>query len=89
MSAIIIINTLRLHTHGKTTCAELLAKYTAPNDEDVQLDILNKVTDYCGKKVTNHTLDEYVDPYQWTFYHSVFFAFTVCSTLGNKKLRHI
>lgn len=67
--------------------SELLSKYTAPNDEDVQHDILHKVTTYCGKKVTNHTLDKYVDPYQWTFYHSVFFAFTVCSTLGRSILK--
>lgn len=71
-----------------SVCAELLAKYTAPDDVDVQQDILRKVTTYCGKKVTNHTLDEYVDPYQWTFYHSVFFAFTVCSTLGMRAFAY-
>lgn len=35
--------------------------------------------------MTNYTLDEYEPPYQWTFYHSIFFAFTVCSTLGETK----
>lgn len=61
---------------------ELLTKYTSPENLDIQNYVLQEVSKYCGKPVTNHTLDEFVDPYLWDFYHSVFFAFTVCSTLG-------
>lgn len=64
------------------TFIDLLVKYTSPFDIRVQNAILGKLTTYCGKPVTNHTLDEFETPYQWTFYHSIFFAFTVCSTLG-------
>lgn len=61
---------------------ELLVEHASPDDAALQKVILSKISDYCGKPVTNHTLDEFEPPYQWTFYHSVFFAFTVCSTLG-------
>lgn len=61
---------------------ELLVKYTSPNDVNTQNEVLKKVSIYCKKPVTNHTLDKYVDPHVWSFYHSVFFSFTVCSTLG-------
>lgn len=61
---------------------EILVKYASPDNVDIQNDILQKVSTYCRKPVTNHTLDEFVPPYLWSFYHSVFFAFTVCSTLG-------
>lgn len=62
--------------------SDLLTKYTSPEDLDIQNYVLQEVSKYCGRPVTNHTLDEFVDPYLWDFYHSVFFAFTVCSTLG-------
>lgn len=61
---------------------ELLVEYASPGDLKIQNTILDKVTAYCGKPVTNYTLDEFETPYQWTFYHAVFFSFTVCSTLG-------
>ncbi|XP_075155041.1 open rectifier K[+] channel 1 [Haematobia irritans] len=47
-----------------------------------QNEVLERITDYCGKPVTDYRNDEYEVPYTWTFYHSFFFAFTVCSTVG-------
>lgn len=61
---------------------ELLTKYTAPNDTDTQDQVLSRVSDYCGKKVTNYTTDTHVEPLTWSFYHAFFFSFTVCSTVG-------
>ncbi|XP_020805058.1 open rectifier potassium channel protein 1 isoform X1 [Drosophila serrata] len=47
-----------------------------------QNEILDRITAYCGKPVTDYTKDEHDIPYTWTFYHAFFFAFTVCSTVG-------
>lgn len=47
-----------------------------------QNEVLERISDYCGKPVTDYRNDEYEIPYTWTFYHSFFFAFTVCSTVG-------
>ncbi|XP_046801514.1 open rectifier potassium channel protein 1 [Lucilia cuprina] len=47
-----------------------------------QNEILERITDYCGKPVTAHTADEGEPYFKWTFYHAFFFAFTVCSTVG-------
>ncbi|XP_061392527.1 open rectifier potassium channel protein 1, partial [Musca vetustissima] len=47
-----------------------------------QNEVLERISDYCGKPVTDYRNDEYEVPYTWTFYHSFFFAFTVCSTVG-------
>lgn len=66
--------------------AELLVSFTSPGDTHIQKDILNRLSSYCTKPVTNYKEDEFVNPYQWTFYHCVFFAFIVCSTLGNANL---
>lgn len=43
------------------------------------------VGDYCGRSVSNSTINP---PLAWSFYHAVFFSFTVCSTVGygNVKL---
>lgn len=62
--------------------SELLVSYASPDDIQIQKLILNRVSSYCNKPVTDYREDEYVKPYQWTFYHAVFFAFIVCSTLG-------
>lgn len=40
------------------------------------------MSDYCGKKVTDHKLDENEDPFKWTFYHSFYLSFIICSTIG-------
>lgn len=47
-----------------------------------QNDILDRITDYCGKPVTDPLKDDSEPYYKWTFYHAFFFAFTVCSTVG-------
>jgi hypothetical protein len=43
------------------------------------------VSDYCEQPVTHPSKDEYVPPYIWSFYHSFFFSFIVCSTVGKLK----
>ncbi|XP_055380306.1 open rectifier potassium channel protein 1 [Condylostylus longicornis] len=55
-------------------------------DDDIQNEVLGNITEYCGKKVTTVEPDEIQDPYKWDFYHSFFFAFTVCSTVGYGNL---
>uniref|UniRef100_A0A1B0GNB5 Potassium channel domain-containing protein n=1 Tax=Phlebotomus papatasi TaxID=29031 RepID=A0A1B0GNB5_PHLPP len=61
---------------------ELLVEYLAPYNRTLQHELLEKVSVYCEKPVTNYTEDKYVDPYVWTFYHSFYFVFTVISTVG-------
>ena len=52
-------------------------------DDDLQQNILEQISDYCDKPVTAVDAEETLStPYIWTFYHSFFFAFTVCSTVG-------
>lgn len=62
---------------------ELLVKYTDPKYHN---EILQIVGDYCGKPVTNYTMDAYQTPMTWSFYHAFFFSFTVCSTVGMDNL---
>lgn len=57
-------------------------KYTDPK---YQNDIIQMVGDYCGKPVSNYTDDPIKTQLTWSFYHAFFFAFTVCSTVGEKK----
>lgn len=59
-----------------------MVKFASPEDEEIQNKILAHVSGYCGRPVTNHTLDEYPEDYRRTFYHAFWFAFIVCSTLG-------
>ncbi|XP_058824873.1 open rectifier potassium channel protein 1 [Topomyia yanbarensis] len=61
---------------------ELLTKYLAPEDRELQNELIDRLSEYCEKKVTNHTLDKFDPPYVWNFYHSFYFAFIVCSTIG-------
>ncbi|XP_054727197.1 open rectifier potassium channel protein 1 isoform X1 [Anastrepha obliqua] len=61
---------------------EYLVSELAGKNESTITEILENISDYCGKQVTNYTADEFDPPYTWTFYHSLFFAFTVCSTVG-------
>lgn len=63
--------------------SELLVSFTSPDDTKIQKSILDRLSSYCTKPVTDYREDEFVNPYQWTFYHCVFFSFIVCSTLGN------
>ncbi|XP_020713771.1 open rectifier potassium channel protein 1 isoform X1 [Ceratitis capitata] len=61
---------------------EYLVGELAGKNESTINDVLENISTYCGKSVTNYTADEFEPPYTWTFYHSLFFAFTVCSTVG-------
>lgn len=61
---------------------EILSKFTAPDNKVLQDEILDKVSEYCPNSVTHPSKDEYVPPYIWSFYHSFFFSFIVCSTVG-------
>ncbi len=61
---------------------ELLVKFASPDDINIQNDVINRVSNYCGKPVTNYTLDEYPVDLKRTFYHSFWFTFILCSTLG-------
>lgn len=61
---------------------EYLVEQLSDKNETTQDEILERISDYCGKPVTDYTKDEYEIPYTWTFYHAFFFAFTVCSTVG-------
>ncbi|XP_064538951.1 open rectifier potassium channel protein 1 isoform X1 [Drosophila montana] len=74
-------------THGLQSerakeSAEYLMEELSDKNASTQNEILERITSYCGKPVTDHTKDEYEIPYTWTFYHAFFFAFTVCSTVG-------
>ncbi|KAH8273349.1 hypothetical protein KR018_005399, partial [Drosophila ironensis] len=59
-----------------------LLEELSDKNTSTQNEILERISDYCGKPVTDYTKDEYEVPYTWTFYHAFFFAFTVCSTVG-------
>ncbi|XP_044019142.1 open rectifier potassium channel protein 1-like isoform X2 [Aphidius gifuensis] len=48
-------------------------------------EILQKLTNYCGKSVYNYTENE-TDPLKWDFYNSFYFAYTVVSTIGYGNL---
>uniref|UniRef100_A0A1L8DDH0 Putative open rectifier potassium channel protein 1 n=1 Tax=Nyssomyia neivai TaxID=330878 RepID=A0A1L8DDH0_9DIPT len=61
---------------------ELLVEYLVPYNRTLQHELLEKISVYCEKPVTNYTEDKYLDPYVWTFYHSFYFVFTVISTVG-------
>ncbi|KAL9881378.1 open rectifier K[+] channel 1 isoform 1-T7 [Glossina fuscipes fuscipes] len=61
---------------------EYLLDQLADRNTSTQNTILKRISDYCDKPVTDYRNDKYEIPYTWTFYHSFFFAFTVCSTVG-------
>lgn len=67
---------------------EALVKFVSPEDTDIQNNVLERVSTYCGRPVTNHTLDEYPADYKRTFFHAFWFAFIVCSTLGRCFVLH-
>lgn len=61
---------------------DLLYENYIPDDPTKQDSILRKVSEYCGKPMYNITTDEEEPPYMWDFYHSLFFSYTVVSTIG-------
>ncbi|EFN84522.1 uncharacterized protein LOC105183149 isoform X2 [Harpegnathos saltator] len=63
----------------------LLHKHYMPGHVHDQHEILEKLTQYCGKSVYNYTEGE-VDRQQWDFYNSFYFAYTVVSTIGYGNL---
>ncbi|XP_016978662.1 open rectifier potassium channel protein 1 isoform X1 [Drosophila rhopaloa] len=60
---------------------EYLLEELVDKNASTQNEILERISDYCGKPVTNPPAHDDT-PYTWTFYHAFFFAFTVCSTVG-------
>ncbi|EZA62014.1 Open rectifier potassium channel protein [Ooceraea biroi] len=63
----------------------LLHEHYVPSTNHNQSEILEKLTQYCGKSVYNYTEGE-VDRHQWDFYNSFYFAYTVVSTIGYGNL---
>ncbi|XP_001354747.2 open rectifier potassium channel protein 1 isoform X1 [Drosophila pseudoobscura] len=59
-----------------------LVEELSDKNVSTQNEILERITEYCGKPVTDIAKDEHEIPFTWTFYHAFFFAFTVCSTVG-------
>ncbi|XP_022232618.2 open rectifier potassium channel protein 1 isoform X2 [Drosophila obscura] len=59
-----------------------LVEELSDKNVSTQNEILERISEYCGKPVTDVEKDEYEIPFTWTFYHAFFFAFTVCSTVG-------
>lgn len=78
-----INSSLPIYLTFKFRFLELLSVYTSPDDIDIQSKIFARISDYCGRKVTNHTLDVHPDPYVWNFFHAFYFSFTTCTTVGN------
>uniref|UniRef100_A0A182NZF1 Potassium channel domain-containing protein n=1 Tax=Anopheles epiroticus TaxID=199890 RepID=A0A182NZF1_9DIPT len=60
----------------------MLVRYLSPEDGELQRKLIGRLDEYCGSRVTNYTEDEYEPPYVWDFYHSFYFAFIICSTVG-------
>ncbi|XP_017125357.1 open rectifier potassium channel protein 1 isoform X2 [Drosophila elegans] len=60
---------------------EYLLEELGDKNASTQNEILERISNYCGKPVTNPPAHDDT-PYTWTFYHAFFFAFTVCSTVG-------
>lgn len=52
-----------------------------PNPSDSQTDLLDKMSTYCTRTMTNTSESEEPAPV-WDFYHSFFFSYTVVSTIG-------
>lgn len=62
---------------------DLLIRSLKPMDDSLQQNILEQISEYCEKPVTTVDSEEALsEPYIWSFYHSFFFSFIVCSTVG-------
>ncbi|CAH4034574.1 uncharacterized protein LOC123715311 [Pieris brassicae] len=64
----------------------LLYENYIPNDPTKQDSILRKLSDYCGKPMYNITTEDEEQAFMWDFYHSLFFSYTVVSTIGYGNL---
>ncbi|KAG5341138.1 ORK1 protein, partial [Acromyrmex charruanus] len=69
----------------RTMIFNLLQKHYVPADGHNETEILQKLTDYCGKSVYNYSEDE-VTIRRWDYYNSFYFAYTVVSTIGYGNL---
>lgn len=59
----------------------LMNLYLAPDDPELRESILRNATQYCGQPMTSPNFQE--TEYQtWTFYHCLFFALTIITTVG-------
>lgn len=65
--------------------SELLRKHYIPSTD--QNEIFEKLTEYCGKSV--HFTKNELDNYQWDFYNSFYFAYTVVSTIGTYRSKYL
>lgn len=63
----------------------LLHEHYVPSTNHNETEILEKLTDYCGKSVYNITENEVVHK-RWDYYNSFYFAYTVVSTIGYGNL---
>lgn len=70
------------HCYTNSKFSELLVKYASPEDKVTQDKVLKTLSDYCDRPVTNYTLDRYPVDYEWSFFHSFWFSFITCSTVG-------
>ncbi|XP_043285975.1 open rectifier potassium channel protein 1 [Venturia canescens] len=59
--------------------------YDGPEKPSKQHEILQRLSDYCGKSVYSYAANE-SDPLKWDFYNSFYFAYTVVSTIGYGNL---
>lgn len=64
--------------------SELLVLNVAVDNLPLQNEIMSKLADYCDKPMTNYSSKDLEEPYKWSFYHAIMFAFVICSTLGKK-----
>ncbi|XP_012055088.1 PREDICTED: open rectifier potassium channel protein 1 [Atta cephalotes] len=69
----------------RTMIFKLLQKHYVPAVDHNETEILQKLTDYCGKSVYNYSENE-VTIRRWDYYNSFYFAYTVVSTIGYGNL---
>lgn len=56
-------------------------QYLAPDDPELRQAILRNASDYCGRPMTSPNFQE-TEYTTWTFYHCLFFALTIITTVG-------
>lgn len=58
-----------------------MSKYLAPDNPQLRAEILANASNYCGHPMTLPDPHE-VEYRTWTFYHCLFFAMTIITTVG-------